>query len=107
MRTPFIALLFILPGALWAQGQSLNLPRYDQKPIHFGFILGTSRMDFSYRPGTSWPSTVYGVATGPQLGYTVGIVSNLRLNDNMDLRFVTTYSAGERKLFFDAVDPSD
>ena len=107
MRTPFIALLFILPGALWAQGQSLNLPRYDQKPIHFGFILGTSRMDFSYRPGTSWPATVYGVATGPQLGYTVGIVSNLRLNDNMDLRFVPTYSAGERKLFFDAVDPSD
>lgn len=105
LRITFLALL--LPSLLMAQGQSLNLPRYDQKPVHFGFILGTSQMDFSYRPGTAWPSTVFGVETGPQLGYVVGIVSNVRMNENMDLRFVPTYAAGERRLFFDAIDPSD
>ncbi len=107
MRHWITTLFLTVPEILFAQGQSLNLPRYDQKPIHFGFILGTSQMDFTYRPGSTWPSTVYGVKTGPQLGYTVGIVSNLRLNENMDLRVVPTYSAGERKLFFDAIDPSD
>ena len=91
----------------FGQRQSLNLPRYDEKPLHFGFILGTTHFDFAYRPSTEWPSTVFGVTTGPQLGYTVGIVSNLRLHENMDLRFIPTYAAGERKLFFDAIDPSD
>ena len=107
MRYRWSLLAFLLPVLLWGQGQSLNLPRYDQKPVHFGFILGTSQMDFSYRPNTAWPANVFGVETGPQLGYTVGIVSNLRMGENLDLRFIPTYSAGERKLFFDAIDPSD
>ena len=71
MRRNFSFFLLFLPVLAWGQGQSLNLPRYDQKPVHFGFILGTSQMDFSYRPNTVWPANVFGVETGPQLGYTV------------------------------------
>ena len=89
------------------QHQSLNLPRYDQKPIHFGFILGTSNLGFTYRTQIQWPQDVYNVRVGRQLGYTVGIVSNIRLNKNLDFRFIPTFTSGERKLFFDAVDPSD
>lgn len=91
----------------YAQHKSLNLPRYDQKPVHFGFILGTSKLNFSYRSQSQWPEGVYNVRLGPQLGYTVGIVSNLRLSKQFDLRFIPTFTSGERKLFFDAIDPSD
>lgn len=89
------------------QHHSLNLPRYDQKPLHFGFILGTSNLGFTYRNQIQWPQDVYNVRVGRQLGYTVGIVSNVRLNKNLDFRFIPTFTSGERKLFFDAVDPSD
>lgn len=91
----------------YGQHRSLNLPRYDQKPLHFGFILGTSKLDFSYRTQNEWPQDVFNVEIGAQLGYTVGIISNLRLNKNFDFRFIPTFTSGERKIFFDAIDPSD
>ena len=91
----------------FGQHRSLNLPRYDQKPLHFGFILGTSNLGFAYRTQIQWPQDVYNVRISRQLGYTVGIVSNIRLSKNLDLRFIPTFTSGERKLFFDSVDPSD
>ena len=105
---PIIGLMVALSCGLHAQSvQSPNLPRYDQKQIHFGFILGSQNMGFHYRPDTQWPTGVFGVELVPQWGYTVGIVSDLRLNNFMNLRFVPTYSAGERQLIFDAIDPTD
>lgn len=108
LRTFLFFLIVLFTGTnLYAQHKSLNLPRYDQKPVHFGFILGTSKLNFSYRSQIEWPEKVYNVRIGPQLGYTVGIISNLRLSKQLDLRFIPTFTSGERKLFFDAIDPSD
>ena len=103
----FILLFSSININAFGQHRSLNLPRYDQKPLHFGFILGTSNLGFAYRTQIQWPQDVYNVRISRQLGYTVGIVSNIRLSKNLDLRFIPTFTSGERKLFFDSVDPSD
>ncbi|MEN9940432.1 MAG: hypothetical protein RIR61_1239, partial [Bacteroidota bacterium] len=41
--------LFVLSitTAVLAVGQTPNLPRFDQKPLHFGFFLGISQLDFA------------------------------------------------------------
>ena len=91
-----------------------NLGNYDLAPYHFGFILGMNEMLFSIktRPGfqdVSYyalqtpdlyadSSKLYGLEHKPSFGFTIGIVSNLRINDLMDLRFVPSLSFGERDL---------
>ena len=103
----FIAMMWASFPLVGQQVQSLNLPRYDQRQWHFGFILGSQMMEFNYRSDVIWPEGVYGVEVIQQPGYNVGIVTNLHLGETADLRFVPTYSAGERTLLFDAIDPSD
>ena len=100
-----IAALLLATNAV-GQNQTLNLPRYDSKPVHFGFILGINQMDFRVRTATQLPESVFNVKSTQQPGFMVGIVSNFRLNKYMDLRHIPTYSAGERLLQFDALDPT-
>lgn len=92
----------------------LNLPTYDEKPYHFGFILGLNQMLFSVKtvenlPFIKWDPVqspdifadslyVYGVTSSPTPGFTVGILANLRLGKYTDLRFIPSLSFGERIL---------
>ncbi len=93
-----------------------NLNNYDLAPYHFGFILGMNDMLFSIKtkpgfqdmvfynyqgePGSVVPDSVrlYGVQHKPYLGFTIGIVSNLRINDYLDFRFIPSLSFGERDI---------
>lgn len=109
-----------------AEAQKLkvrNLSNYDLAPYHFGFILGMNQMLFSIktRPGfqdVSYyalqtpdlyadSSKLYGLEHKPSLGFTIGIVSNLRINDQMDLRFVPSLSFGERNLEYSVLTHFD
>jgi len=77
-----------------------NLPKYDLKPYHFGFALCVNKMDFSIHPVQDYKSfdSLFVVQSTPQWGFNIGIVSNLRINDYADLRFVPTLSFGQRIL---------
>lgn len=44
--------------------------------------------------------TVYAISSKPEMGFNIGIVSNLRLGDYFDLRFIPTLSFGERIMVF-------
>ena len=43
-------------------------------------------------------SKLYGLEHKPAYGFTIGIVSNLRIGDYLDLRFIPSLSFGERDL---------
>ncbi len=80
-----------------------NLQQSDNKLIHFGFTLGMHTQDFMFKPsevpdedGTLW----YGDVASPSPGFTVGIISDLRLGNYFNLRFVPTLNFGERKIAF-------
>ncbi|HPS45564.1 MAG TPA: porin family protein [Bacteroidales bacterium] len=77
-----------------------NLPKYDLKPYHFGFLLALNQMDFIIKPNKNFSSSdsLLVLEAEPQLGFNIGIISNLRLGNYTDLRFLPTLSFGERIL---------
>ncbi len=91
-----------------------NLPYHDQKPYHFGFSLGFNKLDFALKPienlegvqfsgmdGSPEFDTLYSVTTQPENGFNIGIVSNLRLGNQFDLRFVPTLTFGDRNIIYE------
>jgi len=118
----FTAILFILVCAnVFAQKQIVNyLTTFDEKLIHFGFTLGYNMLDFgvvNYNPigenhdfiAGNWPLDPVQVNESSIVrsdletlvpGFTVGIVSNLRMTEDLDLRFLPGMSFGERKLTY-------
>lgn len=101
----------VMMGAnnLWAQPlRFMNLPHYDLKPYHFGFSLGFNKMDFAIKPIEDFRlidggefDTLRAVLTRPENGFNIGIVSNLRLHSQWDLRFVPTLTFGDRSLVYE------
>jgi hypothetical protein len=98
-----------------------NLTTFDDKRLHFGFTLGLNMPDFSIdhyptiganpKFATTPPEVINGIPiTSDQRiradvasltpGFTVGIVTNLRLSESLDLRFLPGMSFGERKLTY-------
>ena len=74
-----------------AQG---NLPYVDLKPIHFGFSLGTNLMDLKVTPTDS--ARVSSLTPG----FSVGIVTDLRLARYLNLRFNPTLHFGTEQLSY-------
>lgn len=118
-----ILLFFIIRLSGYSQMWGIpNLTTFDDKKIHFGFTLGINTLDLgishyntlfdnpnfdksSIDPSflTELDSVAYQVrADVSQLmpGFTVGIVSNLRLTENLDLRFIPGLSFGSRRLVY-------
>ena len=98
-----------------------NLTTFDDKRLHFGFSLALNTLDFgidhyplvtdniNYQPLV--PETIDGKSIDLSKpiradiskltpGFTVGIVTNLRLTEALDLRFLPGMSFGERKLTY-------
>lgn len=107
-----IAYLFIItvliPLGLSAQNKKLmNQPKYDTRTVHFGFCLGLNFYDFQIRPVADLSTVpgLYGMWTETSPGYSIGIISNLRLTNYLDLRFIPTFSATVRRLYVDMDNP--
>ncbi len=122
VRILFLSIFFLFAtGICFGQKVKLkHLTTFDDKLLHFGFTLGVNTLDFSvrnYMPigenPNFFPETWAG--TTPQImpydtvradsaglipGFTVGIVTNLRLTNDLDFRFLPGMSFGERKLHY-------
>ncbi|MCK5168814.1 MAG: hypothetical protein KAQ75_02955, partial [Bacteroidales bacterium] len=83
----------------------LNYQNVDQKKIHFGFTIGFNTMDFKLTPSMYSEIGDNSDILIPEInnlcsGFHVGIVSNLRLTDNLDLRFLPGIALGQRIILF-------
>jgi len=99
MKKALSILIFVLLTKFaWAQRHTvpLNLPNYDRKPVHFGFLLGINSMDFKITPISEQADSLFILKSKNQKGFNLGIVSNFRLGRNADLRFLPTLSFAER-----------
>lgn len=122
-RIIFIILLLIYSAGAFAQWFGIpNQTTFDDRRIHFGFTLGINTMDFGfshynslnenpafnidsiyeqYRPEVDSANRVIRADIASLTpGFTVGIVSNLRLTESLDLRFIPGLSFGNRKMVF-------
>ena len=84
-----------------------NNPKYDKRRVHFGFSVGLNYVDFKVEHIENLASLpgYYSVKTETTPGYTFAIVSNLRLSEYLDLRFLPAYSTTIRKMHFDVIEP--
>lgn len=100
------------------------LPKYEQEPYHFGFLLAFNEMMYTIKtvddfqnkehdayswPVVQWPTNqftqsdtrciyVYNLETQQTPGFTVGIIGSKRLGRYFDLRFIPSLSFSERRL---------
>ena len=83
-----------------------NLIRYDNQKIHFGFTLGINNLDFNFEKNTNTLTndSLKSINTKSQLGFNLGIVSNIRLGKYTDLRFVPALIFGERQINYRFTD---
>jgi hypothetical protein len=98
--------------AITATGQNnrrtvWNLPTYDKKPLHFGFVLGMNTLYFSMLHADNFllnttmneeRESVYGVETSQSMGFQMGGLSNFRLNETFDVRALFILSFSQRNL---------
>ncbi len=77
-----------------------NLPKYDNKVLHFGFTLGLNVMDFGIRQSSNFLEldSVHVIENNRRLGFNISIVSSLRLGEYFDLRFLPGLSFGQRDI---------
>lgn len=101
MKAFKICLVLILAAAsVNGQRQVENLPKYDKQKIHFGFLLGLNTADFRVikSPRLFSFDSLYNVDNLKQSGFNIGIVTNLRIGDHFDLRFIPDLAFVERNL---------
>lgn len=87
----------------------LNDPGYDTgKPLKFGFSLGLNLMDFHLRSRNSsvQDADYFVEPTHLVPGFTVNAIADLRLTENVHLRFMPGYVFGQRNLDFFRMDNS-
>lgn len=75
-----------------------NLLKYDKRPFHFGFSLGYNLFDYriTSKPDLAEYDSLMVVNTHAMSGFSLGIVTNLRLGKYFDLRFIPGLSFGDR-----------
>ncbi len=122
-RAILAIVFFLISSVSFSQVNKVpNLKLYDFEPYHFGFILAINQMDFIIKPkenlnqiyfkGKQLPvfdlgvsdvdsAQVYSIESMPSVGFSVGIVGNLRLGEYFDLRFIPTLAFGRRNLKYD------
>lgn len=99
------AILILLMVAAGARGQVekvQNKPGYDNKWIHFGFMVGLNTMDFGFdRPGLGGLDSLYFAdVSRPNPGFQVSIVSDLRMGERLSLRFLPGITFGSREFSY-------
>ena len=110
-----LSIVILSAGSAYAQKRGvMNLPSYNHAPYHFGFILSLNQMHFTLKMKEGFQRVTYDslqspdifadslhllhVDAKPTMGFTVGIVGNLRMSKYFDLRFIPSLAFGERYL---------
>ncbi len=107
MRAVIFLVCFIVSLNGFAQKDKkkvANLRSFDERPLHFGFLIGFNAMDFrvyNNGPGVNPDgSVIYGEVIDLKPGLNIGIVSSYRLRKDLNLRFLPGISFGQRDIWF-------
>lgn len=95
-----ISLFLLTLGIFGQEERPRNLTAFDLKRIHFGFTVGVNAMDVGLTRNYAAEDFLYADLSHPLPGFQVSIVSDLRLNENWNLRFLPGISFGSREICF-------
>ena len=81
-------------------GRIEYLPSFDKKKIHYGFYLGLNKNDFkiSLKDIASVPNA--NITVVPTSGFNVGIIADLRLHKNLNLRLEPGLMTNTKSIYF-------
>lgn len=106
----FFSLFFLISTARAQVGGSGNYNFFDfqQKPYYFGITLGLNNSSFvPFRSQQFiYSDSIQAINSLKGPGFNLGIVTNLKIGDYFDFRFLPTLSFGERKLIYDKTSRS-
>lgn len=103
--------LMLQVNAAFGQGKNSRIPNlrsFDERPLHFGFLIGINTMDFRvFNTGKAIDeqgNLKYGDVLTLTPGLNIGIVSSYKLANNLNLRFLPGISFGQRNLTYITYD---
>ena len=95
-RVLIIGFFLLVATAFFAQTERVEyIPTFDRKLIHYGFYLGINQNDFKLNftdkqiPNPDFPGSFYdkpNVTVVVNGGFNVGLIADLRLHKNLNLR---------------------
>ncbi len=102
MRRSFflLVLLFLIKGqdlqAQFNEKPILNLENEDKAFLNWGYFLGFNQYDFKFE----YKNDLQDILVDKTMGFNVGLIGELRLNEFLDLRFEPGLFYGSRTLGF-------
>ena len=96
----FTGILILVSSISFSQyDRVINKPNFDKRLIHYGFYLGLNQNDFKidYRESNYINSSV--IVT-PSSGFNIGLIADLRLHKNVNLRFEPGLVSNSKVLAF-------
>lgn len=93
---------------LFSREKIKNIENFDKKRLSWGFYLGLNSYDYQF----NYEEDLRDILVETNLGFSVGLVSNLRINDHLDLRFepglfITTRNIQYDPSYFTGIEFTD
>ncbi len=107
-----IVLLILLTTAMLRYGfaqqyTQINLPNSDARWIHYGFSIGVHSTSFKLNYSDAFVTprfdSVHSIMPQNTFGFSLGLISDLRLHDQFNLRFLPRVSFSEYKVDFNYI----
>jgi len=80
-----------------------NLPKFDHRFMHFGFLLGLNSADFvlqRFPPSFPGSDSLFVLEPKAATGFNLGIISSMHFGDYFSLRFTPNLAFSSRSLFY-------
>jgi hypothetical protein len=100
LRSLLLFVALIQGGMLIGQIKQRNLPEFDYKKYHFGFLLSVNNSDFyfDYKPDYTFSDSLYGIDNQKQQGFNLALLASYNLTPNIRFRFIPGLSFQDRGL---------
>lgn len=100
-----VLILTITCSSAFAQSKAFGVPnllKYDKKLFHFGFLIGYNQSDFLIHSQamSNDHDTLNIINTRGYSGFNLGIITDLRMGNYFDLRFIPTLSFIDRSVIY-------
>tara|TARA_B100000579_G_C22812192_1_gene845850 strand:+ start:990 stop:1664 length:675 start_codon:yes stop_codon:yes gene_type:complete len=103
MKKTLVLIFIILTQSLSSQELNvLNLSKYDNQWYHFGFTLGlmNTNLKIDYQQNLS----VKNASSIPSPGFNVGIICDLKLFKNLNIRLIPSLTFTQRDISFSMIE---
>lgn len=103
IKFTFILILTSCFSVFGQRETTLNLPKFEHRFMHFGFLLGANSADFRldrYSPNVYGADTLMLLEPKTTTGFNLGIISEMHLGEYFGLRFTPNLAFSQRNLTY-------